>query len=74
MVLNVGTRLGHRKEHEEAPVIRFHDGWHLRLNQGMCRDLIAAWGNNADDWVGQWIRVYRRPMPQRDPEDLRPPL
>ena len=61
------------KEHGEHPTIRFHDGWRLGLNQGMCRTLIDACGCDAEDWVGQWVQVSLEPMPRRDSEDPRPP-
>ena len=57
---------------EAHPVISFHDGWRLGLNLGMREDLVAVFGPDTDAWIGARLRVFTRPMSDRDPDDERP--
>ena len=42
----------------EKPVLTFEDGTRLSLNATNCSTLIAAFGNDDQDWIGQKIELY----------------
>ena len=55
----------------DEPVITFTDGYKLVPNIGMRRDLMAAFGHEADDWRGREITVKLQEVVSKSTGDVR---
>lgn len=47
----------HHWKPEMVPMITFDDGIRWIPNMGARRDLIKAWGEESDDWIGQSVAI-----------------